>query len=228
MLLSDRTLIRMLALAMAWPLAAGAEDPFMTQVASRWESDFATFELADRQAPPTQGGVVFVGSSSIRRWDGLEQRFGTDMPIIKRGFGGSTLRDCAQYVQRLVTRYQPRLVVVYAGDNDLAEGRSPQEVLESFTAFVDGVRRELPAARIAFVSIKPSPMRSALLPQVRQANTLVRDYARRSVDVDYIDVFTPMIGPDGQPRIELFVKDALHLNDAGYGLWEEIIGAYLR
>lgn len=223
-----RSLISLLVGAVVWPLAAGAEDPFMASVAGRWESDFATFELADRQAPPAPGGVVFVGSSSIRRWDGLELRFGGDTPIVKRGFGGSTLRDCAQYVQRLVTRYRPRLVVVYAGDNDLAEGRSPHEVLDSFTEFVAGVRRELPAARIAFVSIKPSPLRSALLPQVRQANALVREFARKAVDVDYIDVFTPMIGPDGQPRIELFVDDALHLNAAGYGLWEEIIGSYLR
>jgi lysophospholipase L1-like esterase len=223
-----RSLIRLLALTLAWPAIVLAEDALLSGPAGRWESDFATFELADRQSPPAPGGVVFVGSSSIRRWDGLEQRFGDDTPIVKRGFGGSTLRDCAQYVQRLVTRYRPRLVVVYAGDNDLAEGRSPHEVLVSFTEFVAGVRRELPTTRIAFVSIKPSPLRSALLPQVRQANALVREFARKAIDVDYIDVFTPMLGPDGQPRIELFVDDALHLNAAGYGLWEEIIGSYLR
>ena len=104
--------------------------------------------------------MVFVGSSSIRLWKDLEQQFDASQMIVKRGFGGSRMSDCANYVGRLVVPYKPHLVVVYAGDNDLAEGRSPQEVLASFRRFVAGVRKALPETRIAYLSIKPSPRRA--------------------------------------------------------------------
>ncbi|MCW7536586.1 SGNH/GDSL hydrolase family protein [Aquabacterium sp. A7-Y] len=202
--------------------------PLGSALASPWDESFAAFERADRDRPPPPGGVVFVGSSSIRLWGGLEQQFELPPVVLKRGFGGSTMRDCAEHVQRLVMPYKPRLVVVYAGDNDLAQGRTPEQVLASFEAFVAAVRRELPETRIAYVSIKPSPSRSRLLEQARRTNALIELYSRRAEAVDYIDVFSAMLGPDGQPRPELFAADALHLNEAGYSLWKTVIGAHLH
>ena len=201
----------------------------------RWQPSLDAFAAADRLHAPRPGGVLFVGSSSIRLWDGLEQQFGggadsdaaADPVIIKRGFGGSRLADVAQYLDRLVLPYKPRLVVVYAGDNDLAEGRAPHEVLESFRSLVDGVQRELPQTRIAYVSIKPSPLREALMPQIRETNALIRGYAGSTPGLDYIDIHTPMLGADGRPRAELFRADALHLNEAGYALWKTVIGSHL-
>ncbi len=122
-------------------------------------------------------GVLFVGSSSIRLWDALETDFGALPVVIKRGFGGSTLSDCVHYLDRLVVRYRPRTVLVYAGDNDLAEGRTAADVLRQFDAFVHGVHKALPATRIAFISIKPSPARASLLPEIRRANALVEQFA---------------------------------------------------
>lgn len=207
---------------------AATVTPVASALAKRWDATFAAFDEADLANPPPPGGVVFVGSSSIRLWSGLEQQFQLAPVVLKRGFGGSTMQDCAEHLQRLVLPYRPRLVVVYAGDNDLAQGRSPQEVLGSFTAFVDGVRQALPDTRIAYVSIKPSPSRSSLLPQVRETNALIERYAREAEQVDFIDVYTPMLGPDGQPRSELFGADALHLNAAGYQLWRTVIGSHLK
>lgn len=194
---------------------------------TRWASSFAAFEQADRLHAPTPGGVLFLGSSSIRLWNDLETRF-KDLPVLKRGFGGSRMIDCARHFSRLVVPYQPRLVLVYAGDNDLAEGRSPREILHSFTAFVEGVRRSLPDTRIAYISIKPSPARYSLIPQARTANALIEAYAASVPNTDYIDVFTPMLTADGMPRAELFREDALHLNQAGYALWTSIISTHVR
>lgn len=195
---------------------------------ARWQASFAAFEAADRLQAPATGGVLFVGSSSIRLWSDLEQRFAATAPVLKRGFGGSRMLDCARHVDRLVLPYRPRLVVVYAGDNDLAEGRTPQQVLESFQRFVAEVRRPLPETRIAFLSIKPSPLRARLLRQVAETNALVRAYSDGVLGLEYIDVHSPMLDAAGLPRAELFLDDRLHLNDQGYGLWFSVIDAHMR
>ena len=152
-----------------------APDP----VEQRWQSTFAAWAAADRINPPPPGGVLFVGSSSIRLWNNLETQFSALPVIVKRGFGGSLMSDCTAELRRLVLPYKPRLVIVYAGDNDLAEGRTPQQVLKSYTGFVEGVRRALPDTRIAFISIKPSPVREKLLPAIRKTNALVASYTAR-------------------------------------------------
>lgn len=197
---------------------------------TRWQSSFDAFAAADQLSAPSPGGVVFVGSSSIRLWDGLETEFDLGRPgaVIKRGFGGSRMSDCRRYVSKLVLPYKPRLVVVYAGDNDLAEGRSPQQIRDDFIGFVDGVRAALPDTRIAYLSIKPSPLRAALLPAAREANALIADYAARTPNLDYIDVFSKMLDADGRPRADLYGADALHLNSAGYALWKTVIGQHLQ
>jgi lysophospholipase L1-like esterase len=194
----------------------------------RWDASFAAFDADDRAHAPPAGGVLFVGSSSIRLWDGLETQFDALPVVVKRGFGGSSMADCAQHLDRLVTRYRPREVIVYAGDNDLAEGRSPAQVLESFQVFVDGVHRELPQTRIDYLSIKPSPLRAPLLARIRETNALIRDYVAQHARLGFIDIFTPMLGPDGAPRRELFRADALHLNDAGYALWRRVISERVK
>ena len=209
-------------------LPAWADDAPLSTVAPRWRESFAAFEAADRARPVAPGGVVFVGSSSIRGWEGLETQFELDPPPLNRGFGGSTLAECARHLDRLVLPYRPRLVVLYAGDNDLASGHTPRQVLDSYRAFVAGVHRALPGTRIAFIAIKPSPSRARLLPRVRQANALIRQHAAGDAREVFIDVFTPMLGPGGQPRPELFQADALHLNAQGYALWRELVAPHLR
>jgi lysophospholipase L1-like esterase len=197
-----------------------------TRAEKRWDEAIAAFAAADLRQAPAPGGVVFVGSSSIRLWNDLDKQF--DAPVVNRGFGGSRLSDCVSYVDRLVVPHQPRLVFVYAGDNDLAEGRAPEEVATQFTAFVERVRASLPDTRIAYISIKPSPARKALLPQIRVTNALIRDYTATHANLDFIDVFTPMLSADGAPRGELFRPDTLHLNDSGYALWKKVITPHLQ
>lgn len=123
--------------------------------------------------------------------------------------------------------YKPRLIVVYAGDNDLAEGGTPAEVLASFKTFVDNVRVALPQTRIAYLSIKPSPARVALLQQVGEANGLIAAYTQQGRNLDYIDIHSAILDAQGQPRRELFSADSLHLNAQGYKLWGSLIAAHL-
>jgi lysophospholipase L1-like esterase len=194
---------------------------------SPWDAEFAAFASSDSAHPPPDGGVLVVGSSSIRLWNDLETQFKASPTVLKRGFGGSQLADCVKYVDRLVVRYRPRTVVVYAGDNDLAAGATPAQVRQRFAELVQGVRRALPDTRIAYISIKPSPSRAALLPQIRATNALIRDYVATQSNAAYIDVFTPMLDTAGTPRRELFRDDALHLNPDGYRLWQALIAPYL-
>jgi len=195
---------------------------------ARWEESIAAFAAADRKQLPPPGGVVFVGSSSIRLWTDLEKQLSDTDGVINRGFGGAKLSDCTRYLDRVVLPYTPRLIVVYAGDNDLAEGREPKEVFNELVRFVERVRKSLPHTQIKYISIKPSPARVALLPKARAANNLIRQFASAGNHLDFIDVFTPMVDAAGQPRSELFQADALHLNSAGYKLWATIIAPHVR
>jgi lysophospholipase L1-like esterase len=216
--------------------APGREPPAAASLAAdaahdaahqRWKRALDAFDAADKAQPLAPGGVLFVGSSSIRMWSHLAQDFPALPVVINRGFGGSTMADCELLVRELVLPHQPRHVLVYAGDNDLAEGRMPLQVLRSFAQFARAVRAALPQARISFIAIKPSPSREALMPRIRETNDIVAAYLRTQANADYIDVFTPMMGADGHPRAELFLPDRLHMNAAGYRIWHDVIAAHV-
>ena len=230
------------ALVVLLPACAGVQPatpepapPSMVKAAPRipeqvsnavWEADMQRFEAADAQSPPPRGGVLFIGSSSIRFWDTLAQDF-PGVPVINRGFGGSELRDSTWYADRIIVPYAPRQILIYAGDNDLNAGRTPQQLRADFIAFVERVRRDLPKAKIAYISNKPSPSRAQLLPVQREANTLIAAEAKR-LGVDYIDIFTPMLDATGQPDESLFIEDRLHMNRAGYVIWQRAIAPYVK
>ena len=207
--------------------AADATSEYLAAKA-RWHNELAAFARADQERLPPPGGVVFVGSSTVRMWTRLAQDFAR-VPggVVNRGFGGSTLADCSLFARELVVRYKPRQVVVYAGDNDLAEGRTPLQVLDSFARFANTVRAELPEARISFVSVKPSPSREQLMPQIRETNHVISAYLNLLPNSEFIDIYTPMLGADGRPRMELFRGDRLHMTDEGYRLWHSVIASHL-
>lgn len=195
--------------------AAPKKDP------DRWEPAIRRFEEQDKKAPPPGGAVLFVGSSSIVGWD-LKKSF-PDLTAINRGFGGSQIADSVRYAGRIVTPYKPRVIVFYAGDNDIASGRPPERVAADFQAFVAKVRAALPKTRIVFIAIKPSNARWKLIDKIREANRLIRQSAAKEEGVEFVDVEPVMLGPDGKPKAELFKKDGLHLNDEGYKLWSGLV-----
>jgi lysophospholipase L1-like esterase len=212
------------ALAALTALAtARADDPPRFAL---WEREVRAIEESDRRQPPPQGGIVFVGSSSIRLWD-VKKSF-PELPVVNHGFGGSQIADSTHFAARLVTPLKPRLVVFYAGDNDLFFGQKPERLRDDFRAFAQAVHKDLPKTKIIFLAIKPSPSRWNLIDAQRRANEMIAAVCRADERLLYLDVATPMLGADGKPRPELFVKDGLHLSEAGYRLWAELLKPHLR
>jgi len=205
------------ATASAWHARAQQADP--------WAKEMAAFEEQDR-AHPAVGGIVFVGSSSIRLWDLAKSFPGLD--ALNRGFGGSQLSDSVNHIDLLVLRHKPHTVIVYAGDNDIAAGKTPQQVANDFKAFVTKARAVLPATRIAYIGIKPSIQRWALVAKMRDANRLIREFCATDDRVGFIDVDGPMLGWDEKPRKELFVADGLHMTDEGYALWTTLVRPFVE
>jgi lysophospholipase L1-like esterase len=217
-----RTLLLFLLL---WsPLATARDNRENDHV--QWNAEIAAFQVADRAHPPAPGAVLFIGSSSIRMWTSLAADF-PGVRTINRGFGGSEIDDATFFAERIVAPYHPRAIVLYAGDNDLQDGDSPAHVRDDFAAFVRKARAFDPGVPIAFIAIKPSVARRVLLPKIRAANALVREYAATQEGVAYIDVFTPMLGRDGQPQPQWFIADGLHMNRRGYALWAEMLKPWL-
>jgi lysophospholipase L1-like esterase len=150
------------------------------------------------------------------------------LDVINRGFGGSHLADAVHFAPRIILNHQPRLVVVYAGDNDIAAGKTPETVAADFQALVKVVHQELPRTKIAYISIKPSILRWNLRDKMSQANALIEAQCKKNELLLYLDVVKPMLSDDGKPRPELFARDGLHLNDKGYELWASIVKAHLK
>ena len=183
-----------------------------------WRTEIDALTADDAAHPPPRNGVLFVGSSSVRLWTTLAQDF-PGLPVINRGFGGSMIADSTNYISRIVVPYRPKLIVLYAGDNDIDGGHTSQQVIDDFKAFVVQVHRSLPAAVVAFVSIKPSVARERLWPQMRTANEGIARWAATQDSVHYVDIATKMLDANGGPRPELLREDGLHMSPAGYAIW---------
>jgi len=194
--------------------------------ANKWEATISRFEQQDRENKPPTGGVLFVGSSSIRGWN-LDKSF-PKLNAINRGFGGSQIADSIQYADRIILPYRPKTIVLYAGDNDIAAGKSPKQVAGDYQTLVKKIHASLPKTKIVFIAIKPSITRWKLIDKIRNANGRIRKLTEKSKLLTYVDVDQPMIGKDGKPREELFAKDGLHLNAKGYELWAELVGVHLK
>jgi lysophospholipase L1-like esterase len=212
-------LIGLLGLFSAAAAVRAADAPF--------EKEIKAFEESDKKVPPPQNAVLFVGSSTFQKWKTLADDF-PDETVINRGFGGSLMADVVRYTKRIVIPYHPRKIVVYAGDNDLNAGKTPEQVFSDFKAFVDEVRPELPNTEILYLSIKPSIARWRLIDQIKKTDSLILDYTKSEKSVGYIDIFPLLLGEDGKPRKELFMPDGLHMSRAGQKLCVPVIEPRIR
>lgn len=213
----------LLTLAAGWPAASlTAAEP---GAGNRWVNEIRAFEAQDQKQPPPKDATLFVGSSSIRLWK-LDDSF-AEIKTINRGFGGSHLSDSVEFAERIVIPCRPKWIVLYAGDNDLAAGKTPERVLGDFQAFAAKVHKALPNTQIAYLSIKPSPSRWKLAARIRETNARIAEFIAGDKRLHFIDVFPSMLGDDGQPRKELFREDGLHLNAEGYRLWASAVRATL-
>ena len=216
--MSKLVLVVMAAFHCAAVLAA---DPAGKSPFSKWESVVQKFEQQDEADAPPKGAILFVGSSSIRLWK-LDDSF-PELKTINRGFGGSEIADSNHFADRLILKHEPRIVVLYAGDNDIAKGKSAETVTSDFRQFVKTVHDDLPETRIVFIAIKPSIKRWNLVKTVKAANAAIHKLCEQDQKLSFADIDTPMIGDDGRPRAELFAKDGLHLNADGYRVWTKVL-----
>ena len=209
----------------AAPTGPSPTGPAPVVISGSWDAELSAFDAQDRVDPYRKGVVVFVGSSSIRFWD-LDASFpGRD--YLNRGFGGSQIADSIEYLELLVLRHEPRTVVLYAGDNDIAAGKTPETVAADFDAFARNLHAALPPTGILFLAIKPSIARWSLVERMREANRLIRERTVSDGRLTYVDVHAPMIGADGLRRPDLLADDGLHLSAAGYALWTRILRSHL-
>ena len=215
----NRAFARLLLLTiLATPIALAQEK---TPRAERWQKEIAGLEKRQLAAKHEKGGIVFVGSSTIRLWD-TAKAFPEWKPI-NSGFGGSEIRDSTMFAERIVLVHEPRAIVMYAGDNDIAGGRKPEQVAEDFRAFVEAAHKKLPKTRIHFIAIKPSISRWKQFETQKKANDLVQEICKKDERLNYIDIVAPMLGDDGKPKAELFVLDGLHMSAKGYEIFKEAV-----
>lgn len=196
------------------------------QPQNRYESAIQKFEQMDIENLPGPGAILFVGSSSIRKWETLSDDF-PDYRVLNRGFGGSELSDVLYFFNRVVVPYHPRQIFLYEGDNDVAVGKTPEAIFSDFKTFVDLTDRALPGTPILFISIKPSASRKQYIGTMAQTNQLIQTYCATRDNLTFVDVFQPMLNENHYPRGEYFIADSLHMNAAGYKLWQSIIAPYL-
>lgn len=194
-----------------------AQDKPAENPAERWEKTIRQFEQWDSKNTFPSDAVLFVGSSSIRMWPTAECF--EEFAVINRGFGGSQISEVNYFAGRIVLRYEPKVIVFYAGDNDVAAGKNSKRVFDDYKKFVKLVHEKLPETRIIYVGIKPSTSRWSLWPVMNEANMMIKDFSVKDGRLFYFDSASPLLDANGKPDTAFFLKDQLHLNDKGYEAW---------
>ncbi|MEO6740919.1 MAG: GDSL-type esterase/lipase family protein, partial [Chthoniobacteraceae bacterium] len=168
---------------------------------AKYENEIAAFEQADRAHPPEKGGIVFTGSSTIRKWKTLAEAF-PGFRVVNRGFGGSQMEDSLYFAERILVPHEPAAIVIFAGSNDINAGKSPDVVVENFKAFVAKVHSLLPKTEIRYIEITSSPSRWAQRDKVIEANRQIRAFCEATTGVKFIAVREKFFGSNGEPREE--------------------------
>jgi lysophospholipase L1-like esterase len=188
--------------------------------------EIETFKKADSLQMPLKNGILFVGSSSLRMWKDLETTYKT-YNSINRGFGGSNLEQAIYYADDIIFPYQPKQIVIYSGENDIAEGTSPEITFDRFKILFKLIRKKLPEVFISYISVKPSVSREKWMPQMIYTNELIKSYLSAQAKTSFIDVYHPMLQPNGKPMNDIFLADNLHMNSKGYEIWKKAITPFL-
>lgn len=193
-----------------------------------FKNEIKAFKTADSLNAPPRGAIVFVGSSSFRMWKNLQSDF-PNRRIINRGFGGSSLPHVISYADEIIIPYKPKQVVIYCGENDFTNKAVTSEIVTGrFKQLFHLLRKEIPRAEIIFVSMKPSPSRQHLMPQMAEANASIKSFLKSKRNARFVNIWDPMLDQSGLPRKELFLKDMLHMNEDGYAIWRKALEPHLK
>ena len=206
----------------AAPDAAGATNAPTSIRLHRFENNVRLYEAADKTNPPPRGAILLAGDSQFYRWKTLNE----DLPgytVINRGIDSFETSDLLYFADRLVLPYQARMIILHIGGNDVHGGKSAEQVLADFKAFVAKVRAVQPTVPIAFSSMTPGPGRWAESDRRKEANRVIKDYIATQPGLLFIDLWDAMLTPEGKPRMDLWVADGVHPNHAGYLLRVKIM-----
>jgi lysophospholipase L1-like esterase len=214
-------LIALVLLPCAGALAADYPDP------SRWDYTMVGFKLADEIDDIQPGGIVLTGSSSMRFWGSRIHQDLAPLKVVSRGFGGSNMNDVFHHIDTLVLKHKPRAVVIYEGDNDIAQDVPVDVVVAKFRQSIDKIHAELPKTRVYLVSVKPSVSRATLWDDMTRVNVGLQKMATRDALITYIDVGASMFEANGEMRTDIYIEDKLHLNQKGYDIWSDAISEVL-
>ena len=193
---------------------------------SRFETEIRAFEQDDLENDHGDEMILFVGSSSIRMWKSLNEDF-SDLNVLNRGFGGSETSDVIFHFDRIIKPYSPDKILFYEGDNDLANGKTVEKVLEDFQYFIGLVGENFPETRVYFISINPSPSRWNIHEEMERANQMIEELCNQKTNLKFIDIYSPMIGNNGKPIPELYISDSLHMTSEGYKIWTKTIRPFV-
>jgi lysophospholipase L1-like esterase len=187
-------------------------------------NDIKAFKKQDSISFPPKNAILFVGSSSFTKWKDVQDYF-PGYTIINRGFGGSVLSDVIRYEKDIIFPYQPKQIVIYCGENDVASSDTVtgKVVLERFKVLFNDIRQQFPTTNIAFVSLKPSPSRWQKKDRMIAANTLIKKFLQKKKNTSFIDIWNSMLTTEGTPMPDIFIEDKLHMNAKGYAIWQPII-----
>ena len=167
--------------------------------------------------------TIFYGSSSIRMWDSLYDDFKPFLPV-NLGFGGSTIEACVYFFDRIVAPVQSaQKVIVYAGDNDLGDGKSPDDVLHFYKQLQHLIQQHFANVPCYYISIKPSISRWNINENIQQTNALINDEINRNNQFVFVDIYDAILNEQGYPNKEYFEEDGLHLSKKGYEVWKQIL-----
>lgn len=187
------------------------------------------FKKADSSSFPASNQILFIGSSSFTMWRDVNDYF-PGYKILNRAFGGSQLLDLIRYRYEVVYPYQPKQIVIYCGENDIAASDTVTAKMaeQRFVTLFHLIRAKYPNAPLAYVSMKPSPSRKHLQSKYQEANSGIEAFLKTQKHTAFIDVYSKMLKPDGSPMEDIFLKDNLHMNPKGYKIWQNIIKPYLK
>lgn len=194
---------------------------------NRFEKEIMAFEKQDSIALPAKGMKLFIGSSSFRLWKSFDADM-KGMNAFNRGFGGSTLKEALYYFDRMVVKYQPSWVFLYEGDNDLVNGQSPEEIAAQFEEFSSRLAKQVPGAKLVFVSARPSLAREAIKAKQQDLNQRIAAIAAKKKGHFVIDMHSPFYQADGSLMQDIFVADRLHLNEKGYVIFAKQIQNFIQ
>lgn len=189
----------------------------------RYEKKISAFEAKDAKNSPEKGAIVCIGSSSMRGWKTIKKDL-APLTVIQRGFGGSNMNDVVYFMDRVVLPYEPRAVLLYEGDNDLAaHGATPEKVMQRFETFLEKLHAEQPDCRVYVMAVKPSLKRMGSWPEMQRLNEMWKERCAGDERLTFIDIATPMLKEDGEPKPEIFKGDGVHMNSKGYDIWTEAV-----